>query len=353
MITPVTMRHILTTAIGLTVALAMPAGGAANDQKDDVGGQKGKFCSATAITLYNACGNEVRSDFFTANAICFNVSDDSARGECFADAKASRRESNQLCEEQRTTRLDACELLGEDRYDPDFDPALFDNDFTNLTNPNPYFPLGIGNKWEYQGGGEINTVEVLNQTKEIDGVTCIVVHDQVFRDGDLIEDTNDWYAQALDKNVWYCGEEAKDFESFDGDHPRLPELVSNEGSFKAGREGDKPGIIFLASPAKGNAYLEEASYGNAEDVTQILSTTYAFGNNPKLDQDVPQPLAERFCSGDCVVTKNYSLLEPGIFERKYYAPGIGVFLEVELNTHVVNQLVNCNFDSRCACLPAP
>jgi len=33
------------------------------------------------------------------------------------------------------------------------------------------------------------------------------------------------------------------------DRPRKPELVSIDGSFKAGREGDKPGIIFSAVPA--------------------------------------------------------------------------------------------------------
>jgi hypothetical protein len=89
----------------------------------------------------------------------------------------------------------------------------------------------------------------------------------------------------------------------------------------------KPGITFQASPTPGQVYLEEFSLGNAEDVTEVLSTTYAFGSDPELDQLVPEPLAQRFCSsGDCVVTKNFSLLEPGIFARKYYARGIGVFL---------------------------
>lgn len=93
--------------------------------------------------------------------------------------------------------------------------------------------------------------------------------------------------------------------------------------------------------------------GNAEDVTEILTTTYSFGKFPQLDQLVPRRLAQLLCSGDCVVTKNYSLLEPGIFARKYYAPGIGVFLEVEPDTRTVVQLVKCNFDSRCAMLPQP
>jgi hypothetical protein len=100
-------------------------------------------------------------------------------------------------------------------------------------------------------------------------------------------------------------------------------------------------------------YLEESSLGNAEDVTEILSASYRFGAEPELDRFVPRHLATVFCAGDCVVTKNYSLLEPGVFQRKYYAPGVGVFLEVNPNTQEVVQLTNCNFDPRCAKLPRP
>jgi hypothetical protein len=100
-------------------------------------------------------------------------------------------------------------------------------------------------------------------------------------------------------------------------------------------------------------YLKEFSLNNAADVTEVLSTTYSFGKSPELDQLVPQQLAERFCSGDCVVTKNFSLLEPGVFARKYHASGIGVFLEVEPDTAFVSQLVSCNFDPRCNNLPTP
>ena len=87
-------------------------------------------------------------------------------------------------------------------------------------------------------------------------------------------------------------------------------------------------------------------------MTEILSTTYSYGNDPALDEGVPGQLAERFCAGDCVVTKNYSLLEPGLFARKYYARGVGTILEVE-NTGEVVQLVSCNFDQRCGNLPKP
>jgi hypothetical protein len=279
-----------------------------------------------------------------------NISDAVQRAACVADLKAARNEGQDLCREQRDGRFDACKLLGEGRYDPDFAPPRFD-DPRNPTNPNPYFPVEIGNRWEYHSANEINTVEIVNESKLIAGVGCIVARDLVMRDGNLAEATDDWFASAKDGAVWYCGEEVKDFETFPGDDPMRPELVSIEGSFKAGRDGANPGIIFLATPTPDAVYLEEFSLANAEDVTVVLSTTYAFGSDPELDQLVPQQLADRFCAGDCVVTRNFSLLEPGVFARKYYVRGIGVFLEVEPDENNVSQLVSCNFDPRCVVCP--
>ncbi len=309
------------------------------------------FCSATAKRLFTACGFEVQDDSAAAAAKCLNLSDKDERSDCYEEATEALAESRKECRRQLNWRRQACALLGEDRYDPDFDPASFESDFTNLTNPNAYFPLGINSHWEYRGGGEVNTVDVLGETKLIDGVTCIVVNDLVYKDGELVEDTDDWFAQAKDGNVWYCGEEVKDYETFAGDDPQKTELVSIDGSFKAGREGDKPGIIFRAAPVEGEAYLEEFSLGNAEDVTEVLSTDYFYGSDPDLDLFVPPGLANLLCAGDCVVTRNFSLLEPGVEARKYYASGIGFFLEVDPETGEIIQLVDCNVDALCAGLP--
>lgn len=316
----------------------------------------GRFCSATASAQFKACGKEVEDDFFVAKAKCINVSGKTNRKECFVEAKAQRREDRQLCGQQRAARKDLCAALGEDRYDPDFDPADFDSDFTSLTSPNPYHPLGIGNQWRYAGGGETIVIDVLDKTKLIDDVTCIVVQDAVEKDGELIEDTFDWFAQAKNGDVYYCGEEVKDFESFEGDNPREPELVSIDGSFKAGRDGDKAGILFLGTPTVGAVYRQEFSAGNAEDAARVLSTTYSFGNDPQLDQFVPQALADRFClAGNCVVTSEFSPMspDPESVERKYFAPGIGLFFSVHEITGEGVQLVGCNFDARCAALPTP
>ncbi len=311
------------------------------------------FCTRTADALHRSCQREAGADRHLVDAICINISDAEERKECFEESAATRDEEGALCGNQRSARVAVCNKLGEDRYDPGFDPSLFDADFNNLTQPNRYFPLKIGNKWEYAGGGETVKIEVLNRTKLIEGVTCIVVRDQGFEDGDLIEDTDDWFAQARNGDVYYCGEDVKDFESFEGDKPELPELVSIDGSFKAGRDGDKPGILFLGKPEVGAFYRQEFSPGNAEDLAEVLSTTYSFGSNQELDEFVPQALAQLLCNNNCVVTKEINPSEPGVFERKYYALGIGQFLSVNPEQEEAVQLANCNFDARCMQLPKP
>jgi len=340
-----TKRHILARlAIGFVVVLCGAFTGRSRAQTDT-------YCTQTADTLLDACKASVMDDGAVGKAICINITHPSARNTCFDDLADSQDEATQLCEGQHDTRLAACGVLGEARYDPDFRPARFDNP-KRPSNPNPYFPLGVGKHWEYRSATQVNTVDVVNETKLIAGVRCIVFRDLVFEGGLIHEATDDWYVPAKDGSVWYFGEDVKDFETFKGDNPLRPELVSIDGSLKAGRDGDKPGIIALASPKVGDVYLEEFSLGNAEDVTEIQSTTYSYGHDPVLDEGVPKELVQRFCAGNCIVTKNYSLLEPGLFARKYYARGVGTILEVE-NTGEVVQLVNCNFDHRCANLPTP
>ena len=309
------------------------------------------FCTQTADLLLDACRADVVDNSTIQKAVCINVSDQVARNACLDTVAADQDDGNQLCQGQHDTRLDACGLLGEQRYDPDLSPARFDNP-RRPSHPNPYFPLKAGYRWEYHSQTQFNPVEVVNETKLIAGITCAVIRDLVYEDGQLIEATDDWYAPATDGSVWYFGEETASYESFDGDKPMNPELVSIDGTFKTGREGDKPGIIALGSPKVGDVYLEEFSLGNAEDVTLILSTKYAYGQDASLDQGVPRRVADRFCKGDCIVTRNFSLLEPGLFARKYYARGIGTILEIE-NTGEIVQITDCNFDRRCANLPKP
>jgi hypothetical protein len=343
---PAFAAFVFVGLLGLTASAA--TGGTCGDTTLS---DQGKFCSATAQALLCACNSAARDDFFVSRAVCANEPEQPDRDECFDDAQATRTEDQDFCVEQHDWRLEACDVLGEDRYDPPFEGSLFDKDFTKLTKPNPYYPLGIGYHWEYRTTTEVNTVDIQNRTKLIDGVTCIVARDQVFEGGFLKEATNDWFAAKKNGDTWYCGEETGEYEVFNGDKPKLPELVNIDGSFKADRDGAQPGIIMLASPVKGDAYFEEFSPANAEDYAIVRSTNYSYGKNAVLDTNVPKALAQFLCSaGDCIVTDNISMLEPGIVEHKYYAKGIGNFLETGPGGEVV-RLVSCNFDPRCSSLP--
>lgn len=340
--------HPIRRATLLAVGLALAGAASAGD--DDNGGH----CSATAQLLHTACGYEAADDLFLARAVCVNRADPRERQQCASDARAGYRENLKTCKAQLDWRLAYCPRLGEARYDPPFAPELFDHDFRRLSNPNPYFPLAIGNRWVYRGGSERTTVEVLDKTKLIEGVSCVVVRDLVYNDGRLKEATDDWFAAGRDGSAWYCGEEVKDYESFDGDRPRRPELVSIDGSFKHGRDGAKAGLIMPARPQAGQVFREEFSLANAEDVSEVLAVNYAWGSHAALDQLVPRELAQRLCSNrDCVVTRAIALTEPGVYALKYYARGIGFFLETKPVEGESLQLVECNFDARCAALPQP
>lgn len=175
---------------------------------------------------------------------------------------------------------------------------------------NQYFPLVPGTAFVYEtpDGAERVEVRVTEETRSILDVTCTVVMVREFEDGELVEETADWYAQDMDGNVWYFGEDTKEYE--DG------EVVSTAGSWEAGVDGARPGIIMQGAPAVGASYRQEYYAGVAEDMGEILS----------LEESVTVPYGsfERVLK-----TKDWTPLEPGDVEHKYYAPGVGVILEVE------------------------
>jgi len=312
-----------------------------------------EYCSATTQALFSACRNETQDDFFVARAICINISDPEERDACVEDAKDSREDGAEECAEVRDARDDLCDRIGEGRYEPDFDPASFD-DPRAPTNPNPFFPIAVGNHWSVADGSERVEIEVLDEVKSIDGVLCIVVNDTASEDGVPLEITDDWFAQRKDGGVMYCGENTAEYEVFEGDDPQRPERVSMDGSFKAGRDGDKPGLLFPGTPRVGDTHRQEWSPSNAEDAAMVLSTSYSYGHDATLDQNVPPALAQLLCAaGDCVVTAEFSPLSPGGLEHKYFARGIGFFLATKPGRPGVERLIGCNFDARCASLPQP
>jgi hypothetical protein len=276
-------------------------------------------CSLTSHALRKACRNDIQDDFWETIAACQNESDTADRADCIQDARDVRNEAGDECRDQFDAREEVCELVGQAAHDPDFAPANFvdPDDIGDTITPNPYLPLIPGARWVLEGDGETVTVVVTDKVKLIEGVLCRVVNDVVQEDGVVREDTDDWFAQHQNGDVWYCGEEVKDFESFEGDEPEEPELVSIDGSFKVGREGAKPGILIRANPQVGEAYRQEFHVAEAEDVVEVLSITGT--------ESVPAAS----CDGTCLVTRDFTPLEPGPEENKYYAPGVGLILEVD------------------------
>lgn len=316
-------RHVcsLPTLIG---TLSLLSGGIAAAQS--IG------CSAAASSSNLACNFAAKDDLFTEHAICMDSPDDDL-ATCLADARSEYEEVLEECAEIFEAQFDVCNQTDDAAHTPAFGPAFAANFVDPLeigvsVTPNTYFPLVQGNRWTYEGTFEEDgemitetiTVTVLNETKLVDGITCLVVRDVVEVDGELLEDTDDWFAQDVDGNVWYCGEEVKDYEWFDGDEPPLPELISDDGSFKAGRDGDKGGILLPQLPVVGDVFRQELSVGNAEDIIEILAT------------DGEESAVAAGCNNACLVTRDFSPLDPGAEENKYYTPGLGLILEIDIET---------------------
>lgn len=201
---------------------------------------------------------------------------------------------------------------------PDFDAADFVDEIEN-----PYFPVTPGAKYVYRAdtedGVEVVKDEVTFNHKVIIGVTTTEVHNTVTLDGSLVEETFDWYAEDEDGNVWYLGEDSKEYDN--------GVVVSTEGSWEAGVDGARPGIIMLARPRIGMEYYQEFLAGVAEDKARIVSRS----------KTVRVPFG-KFVR--CLKTLDFTALSPGAREFKYYAPGVGLVLEVDPDTGVRSELIS-------------
>lgn len=182
------------------------------------------------------------------------------------------------------------------------DPADFVREIDN-----PYLPLTPGNVWRYDvtEGGEVTErieVRVTHDTRDVAGVATTVVHDVVTdASGTVIEDTYDWYAQDTRGNVWYFGEDTTAYD--DG-------VESTEGSWEAGVDGARAGLVMAATPRVGDGYEQEYLPGVAEDRAEVLSLDETRGEWSGL-----------------VETLDTTPLEPSVEEHKFYAEGLGLVLE--------------------------
>jgi hypothetical protein len=191
---------------------------------------------------------------------------------------------------------------------------------TNIDNP--YFPLAPGSRWVYREveNGVVQRVDVTvtNGTKVVDGVTARVIHDVVSAGGQPVEKTYDWYAQDSAGNVWYLGEDTKEY-----DHGKV---VSTAGSWEAGVGGAEAGVIMPAQPEVGISYRQEYDAGNAEDNASVTS----------VDAQAKVPFGS---FTGVLQTKDVNPLEKNFVEHKSYAKGVGPIETIQVSGGAAHEVL--------------
>jgi hypothetical protein len=179
---------------------------------------------------------------------------------------------------------------------------------------NPYFPLKPGTRWVYRGTEDgtrtRDVVLATGQTIVIQGVTCRVVRDRLYEQGRLVERTRDYYAQTKAGTVWYFGEDTAELDKHGN-------VTSTEGSFRSGRDGARAGIFMPAVPRVGFSAAQEQFPGQAEDRFRILSL--------KAAHTVPL-----LSTKHAMLTKEWTPLEPGVLDHKFYVRDIGMIGEASV-----------------------
>jgi hypothetical protein len=339
-------KTVVLLLIGMLTGFYLISNPAAASESDK--GSPGNPCGKTAQDILKSCNAGAEDAYWLAIATCDNLpTSNEQKGDnlstsndnlstsnehkgdnlptsneqkaCIHLAKQDKKSAIDECKKQYNARLDICASLGGGAYHPVINPADFS---TNIDNP--YYPLKPGTTFIYEGltekGNEHNETTVTNDTTKILGVTCVVVHDKVSVDDAVIEDTLDWYAQDKEGNVWYFGENSRQYEG--------NEVVSIDGSWKAGVNGAQAGIIVKANPKVGDIYRQEFAPGEAEDMGEVLSLT----------ESTTVPFGGLYTN--CLMTKDFSALEPDVTEHKFFAKGVGFLQAIDVDTGNGVKLIN-------------
>jgi hypothetical protein len=174
---------------------------------------------------------------------------------------------------------------------------------------NEWFLLRPATRYVYtglkDGQPSRDVVVVTHETKVIEGVPCVSVHDVLYLRGHVGERTTDWYSQDRQGNVWYFGEQTAEFN-------RHGAVTSTAGTWRAGVDGAKPGIYMPADPRVGQSGRQEYYKGQAEDHFRVIAR-FRMAFSPR--------------TSSAVLTEEWTPLEPGVLDHKMYARGVGTVLE--------------------------
>lgn len=197
----------------------------------------------------------------------------------------------------------------------DFESQLETLDRNNFDNPttidNEWFPLRPGTQWVYEGvteeaGQQIPhrvIFTVTDLTKVIDGVRTIVVWDQDYSSGELVETELAFFAQDNNGTVWHLGQYPEVYEF--GKLVEAPAWIS-------GLKGARAGISMKAEPQLG-----------APSYSQGWGPAVNWTDRAQLAEMGRQTCVPFNCYEDVLVIEEFSREEPNAFQLKYYARGVG------------------------------
>lgn len=172
------------------------------------------------------------------------------------------------------------------------------------TGRNPYFILEPGYQLVLEGGDTRVQITVLNETKMIGSVNTRVVEEREWKNGKLYEVAKNYFAICEQtKDVFYFGEDVDFYEN--------DKVVKHDGSWLAGKDGNKPGLMMPGTPKVGMKYYQEIAPGVAMDRAEIVG----------LGETVKTPAGE---FRNVLKVLETTPLEPGVREFKYYASGVGL-----------------------------
>lgn len=265
--------------------------------------------NAVAKALREAARFEAQADFWLDVATIVAQPSNNLRDE-LVDAWAARQEALDLAERQYQARL-----LYEGQLDQQlYQPKIIASQFSPLID-NPYMPFVPGRTLVYERqmaqGIEHIEISALHGSVMVNGIECQAVREYETIDGVLVEDTQNWLSQHVSGDVWYFGEVAQEFEQ--------GFLESLEGSWRYGKENAQPGLLMLRDNHIGDRYRQEYAMNVAEDMAQILAT----------DVTVTVPVGTFH---NCVKVLEVTPIDPDDVVTKFYAPDVGMVLEIDLNT---------------------
>ena len=178
---------------------------------------------------------------------------------------------------------------------------------------NPYFVLIPGHRLELEGKAGKRlvhlTITVLDDTLTVDGVQTRVVEERETEDGQVVEVSRNYFAFCEETgSVFYFGEDVDFYE--DG------LIVNHDGSWRAGVDGARPGVIMPGINLVGARYFQEVAPDVALDRAETVSVTET--------STVPAGTFE-----NVLKTKETTPLEKGK-GFKLYAPDVGLIRDGDL-----------------------